>query len=250
MYFRIRNKILFRQYDEYGYITDNSMFGYRMLNDSSKILGEKYISQSGAIILSTLSQKPQHIDKIIEKLLNIFVGVDYDELKQDTVEFLLQFANEGYLSCGDTTNECNTCDESAQLREENKRKVGSAIRVENCSKSIFSPTDFLRSIHIEITSECNERCVHCYIPHEYKIKSIDSSLFYKIIEEGRILNIINVTLSGGEPLLHKDILNFLSKCREQNLSVNILTNLTLLTDEIIVEMKKIRCFQFKLLYIL
>ena len=66
MYFRIRNKILFRQYDEYGYITDNSMFGYRMLNDSSKILGEKYISQSGAIILSTLSQKPQHIDKIIE----------------------------------------------------------------------------------------------------------------------------------------------------------------------------------------
>ena len=52
------------------------------------------------------------------------------------------------------------------------------------------------------------------------------------------MNIINVTLSGGEPLLHKDFVRFLSRCRELDLSVNVLTNLTLLTDEILEEMKK------------
>ena len=52
------------------------------------------------------------------------------------------------------------------------------------------------------------------------------------------MNIINVTLSGGEPLIHKDFLQFLAKCREFDLSVNVLTNLTLLTDEIVSEMKK------------
>lgn len=65
-----------------------------------------------------------------------------------------------------------------------------------------------------------------------------SDLFYKIVEEGRALNIINVTLSGGEPLIHKDIWEFLTRCRELDLSVNVLINLTLLTDDIVTEMKK------------
>lgn len=51
------------------------------------------------------------------------------------------------------------------------------------------------------------------------------------------MNIIHVTLSGGEPLLHKDFLSFLARCRELDLSVNVLSNLTLLTDEIVLEMK-------------
>ena len=67
---------------------------------------------------------------------------------------------------------------------------------------------------------------------------MDSDLFYRIIEEGRQMNIIHVTLSGGEPLLHKDIIDFLIKCRELDLSVNVLSNLTLLTDEMVDEMKK------------
>ena len=80
--------------------------------------------------------------------------------------------------------------------------------------------------------------MHCYIPHDYKTKSIDPVLFYKTIEEGRAMNIINVTLSGGEPLLHKEMPGFLRRCHELDLSVNILSNLTLLTDELIEEMKK------------
>lgn len=64
------------------------------------------------------------------------------------------------------------------------------------------------------------------------------------------MNIIHVTLSGGEPLLHKDIIGFLRKCREFDLSVNVLSNLTLLNDKIISEMKKIHFFQFKHHYIL
>ena len=67
---------------------------------------------------------------------------------------------------------------------------------------------------------------------------MDSTLFYRIIEEGRKMNIIHVTLSGGEPLLHKDFISFLKKCRELDLSVNVLSNLTLLTDQMIDEMKK------------
>ena len=67
MYFKQREDVLFRQYDEYGYITDNSEFGYRMLNDNRPSRGEKFVSQSGAVMLSTLSRRPRHIDDIVDE---------------------------------------------------------------------------------------------------------------------------------------------------------------------------------------
>lgn len=54
MYYKLRQDVLFRQYDEYGLITDNSEYGYRMLNDMKRPRGEKYVSNSGAIMLATL----------------------------------------------------------------------------------------------------------------------------------------------------------------------------------------------------
>lgn len=238
MYYKIRNDVLFRQYTGYGYITDNSEFGYQLLNDTRCFSGEKYVSESGAVMLAALSKAPRHIDNIVGNLMQVFVGVEYDTLKQDTVEFFQWFVEKGYLSCGDTLESCEnqeTTDSSGGLDVESARVV---IRTENCAKELIGQNDFLRSIHIEIASACNERCVHCYIPHSYKDKVIDPELFYRILDEGRELNIIHVTLSGGEPLLHRDFLHFLARCRELDLSVNVLSNLTLLTDEIVFEMKK------------
>lgn len=238
MYFKIDNKVLFRQYKEYGYITDNSMFGYRLLSDSKPMLGEKYVSESGSIMLGMLSKFPQDIEEIVNKLLDIFVGVEYDELKQDTIDFYMQLVNEGFLGYGETFDECNNFDVYFMRENSEVKSTNSDITVDNCSKSIFSQNDFLRSIHIEVANECNERCIHCYIPHQRKNKAINTEMFYRIVEEGRSMNIINVTISGGEPLIHKNFLSFLVRCRELDLSVNVLTNLTLLTDEIVLEMKK------------
>lgn len=238
MYFKLKNNIMFRQYNKYGYITDNSMFGYRFLNDTSFFPGEKYVSESGAVMLSQLNKTPQNINDIIDKLLEIFVEVDYEELKKDTFDFYMQFVDDGFLSFGETPELCLDNENGSALEKTNNKQIHQAISIENCSKNIFNQNDFLRSIHIEIANECNERCVHCYIPHECKTKVIDFDLLLRILEQGRSMNIINVTLSGGEPLIHKDIIKILTKCRELDLSVNLLSNLTLLNDDIISEMRQ------------
>lgn len=238
MYYKLRQDVLFRQYDEYGLITDNSEFGYRMLNDTRRLRGEKYVSKSGAIMLAAINRNPKYIDDIVDELTHIFVGVDFETLKKDTIEFLQYFVEEGFLTIGDDIDSCRDYD--GEKADENEKQDISVIAIgsDDCGKNVLKTNEFLRSIHIEIASACNERCVHCYIPHKYKTSVMDSALFYKIIEEGRKMNIIHVTLSGGEPLLHKDIIGFLRRCRELDLSVNILSNLTLLSDEIIEEMKK------------
>lgn len=110
-----------------------------------------------------------------------------------------------------------------------------------------SPQDFLEeyfkgkpqltNVHIEIISKCNEKCVHCYIPHENKKTEMHSNIFFSILEQCKNMNVLHITISGGEPFLHKDFCNFLKKCRQYNFSVNILSNLTLLSDDIIKEIK-------------
>jgi radical SAM protein with 4Fe4S-binding SPASM domain len=54
------------------------------------------------------------------------------------------------------------------------------------------------------------------------------------------MGVLGLTLSGGEPMLHKNFCEFLRKAKEYDFSINILSNLTLLNDEIIKEMKENR----------
>lgn len=238
MYYKIRDDVLFRKYQGHGYIADNSEYGYRMLNDTHRYLGEKYVSASGAVMLSMLSKLPRSIEDIVRELSRIFTGVEYETLKQDTGEFFDLFVDEGFLSCGETIETCTDQFLETASKLSDCGQIQDSIETSDCIGGEISLNEFLRSIHIEVANACNERCIHCYIPNECKNHMIDSALFYRIIEEGRKMNIIHVTLSGGEPLLHKDILGFLKKCRKLELSVNVLSNLTLLTDDIISEMKK------------
>lgn len=236
MYYKLCDDVLFRKYKDVGYITDNLEFGYHMLNSLRRYHKEKYVSESGAVMLNELNRTPKSIDSIIQSLMNIFKGVDYDTLKSDTEEFYQVLIKEGFILSGDDIDSCNNS--SIEIAtDEKSSNVVSLENSENCTKNLFDPKDFLKSIHIEIASECNERCIHCYIPHEEKNKVLSPDLFYRILEDGRKMNIINVIMSGGEPLLHKDIIPFLAKCKELDLSVNVLTNLTLLTDDILKAMK-------------
>ena len=238
MYYKLSRDVLFRKYDEYGLITDNSEYGYRMLNDKRRTLGEKYVSKSGAFMLATLNRTPKYIDDIVDELIKIFIGVDFNTLKKDTIDFFQYFVEEGFLCFGETMERCKEKNNSLTSTTERISDSAIVVGLDDCVNSTFKSHEFLRSIHIEIANACNERCVHCYIPHKYKTDTMNSDMFYQIVEEGRDMNIIHVTLSGGEPLLHNDIIGFLKRCRELDLSVNVLSNLTLLTDEITDEMKR------------
>ena len=61
--------------------------------------------------------------------------------------------------------------------------------------------------------------------------SID--LFTRILEQCRANNVLNITISGGEPMINPDLTEFLNLCGKNNFSVNLLSNLTLLSDEIL-----------------
>jgi len=245
MFFKLKSDVMFRNYKSFGYITDNRNFGYKESINQNDI-GDKIVSQSGAIFLSVLSREPQTFDDLTKKLNKQFTDVNIEIIKKDAKEFYIILSKEGFIISGETFQECNENDikfSYKKLESKIKNNV-SSLTIVNNEKSTqdffneyFKGKPQLTNIHIEITSKCNERCVHCYIPHDYKVSEIDPNLFYDILKQCKDMKLLHLTLSGGEPMMHKSFCDFLKKCKEFNFSLNILSNLTLLNDEILNEMK-------------
>jgi molybdenum cofactor biosynthesis enzyme MoaA len=246
MFFKQKSNVIFRNYESFGYITDNRNFGYKQTDNIENYIGDKILSESGAVFLSVLGREPQSLDELAKKIKKQFIDVDIRTIKNDAREFYCMLERDGFIVSGETMQECDEKDTTFSYK----------ILKPEIIKKDFSPTimhpekstqDFLEeyfkgkpqltNLHIEITSKCNERCIHCYIPHDYKVSYIESDLFYDVLKQCKNMKLLHLTLSGGEPMLHKNFCDFLRKCKEYDFSVNVLSNLTLLDDEIIKEMK-------------
>ncbi|WP_419780244.1 radical SAM/SPASM domain-containing protein [Maridesulfovibrio sp.] len=246
MYVKRKSTVLFRDYKKFGYVTDNRNYGYNKASEKSGCVGDRILSESGAVFFSVLDREAQSLDSIVRKICNVFVDVNADDIYKDAKDFYSSLEFEGFVVCGGDSQECEDKDVGfsyEKLNNESKEmhlfrnSLSSESSTESFLENYFEGEPQLMSLHIEIISKCNERCLHCYIPHEHKTNFIDSDLFYSVVRQGRDMNVLNLTLSGGEPLLHKDFNLFLKICREYEFSVNVLSNLTLLDEDIIEEMK-------------
>ena len=110
-------------------------------------------------------------------------------------------------------------------------------------KKMNKPTSF--RLWVYVTGRCNLKCKHCYINSSYLKNEMTLRDLYKILEDYiyflRVLNIKGgLTLTGGEPLIRKDIFKFLEKISQHReiLNFGILSNGTLFTKGIVKELKK------------
>jgi radical SAM protein with 4Fe4S-binding SPASM domain len=234
VFYRQKFDTFIRRYDDVGYIASKSDFGDRV------------VDFSGAVFLTALSREPQTLDGLAEKIALSFVGEDAGTIKKDAAEFYAALEEDGFIVSGETKEELDRKDTRfsyAALEPKTIKKDFTPVilRAEKTTQEFldehFKDKPHLTSLQIELTSRCNERCVHCYIPHENKTADIDDTLFYDVLDQCRDMGLLNLTLSGGEPLLHRHFLDFLRKAKDYDFSINILSNLTLLNDEIITEMK-------------
>ena len=193
-----------------------------------------------------LSRKPQKLDDMVKQISAVFHDVDFGVIKDDAREFFGTLEREGFVILGESAQECDEKDTKFSYRNIAPEIVDETLPLADLvlAKSThefleehFDGRPQLTNLHMEITSRCNERCIHCYIPGDHRITEMEPSMFQDVLRQCRDMNVLHLTISGGEPMLHRNFIEFLSMCREYEFSVNVLSNLTLLTDEIISEMK-------------
>ena len=121
---------------------------------------------------------------------------------------------------------------------------------------IKNPCGFTRpmyvSLQLHITGRCNLRCTHCYMEeHASEVPYADVKRALKQFDEliGRLKKQRNeqvvplLRITGGEPLMHKDVLEILRYVRRKGYIVGIMSNGTLLNEKILCELKKIKRLQ-------
>jgi radical SAM protein with 4Fe4S-binding SPASM domain len=226
-----------RIYDDIGYIINESNFGDRITD------------ASGAVFLGVLSREPQIFELLVSKISDKFIDADLETVKQYAYDFYSELETDGFIVSGETEAELDRKDIRFSYSELKPKTIKNDFTplVPRSKKGTqeflnehFKEKPHLSALQIELSSRCNERCVHCYIPHENKTSDIDPVLFYDILDQCREMGLLSLGFSGGEPLLHPHFLDFLHKAKEYDFSINILSNLTLLNDEIIKELKSLR----------
>lgn len=83
----------------------------------------------------------------------------------------------------------------------------------------------------QLTNRCNFNCCMCNIRNNPKQDTMPLESFKKIIGDLSDMGCVYVTLSGGEPLLIKDILDYVSFAKSKIPIVNLVTNGFLLTEK-------------------
>jgi radical SAM protein with 4Fe4S-binding SPASM domain len=235
--------MLYRQkFDTFIRIFDNTI-GYIT---SKSDFGDRVVDASGAVFLKALSRAPETLEQLCNEIAKDFIDATPSDLEADAKEFFAVLEEDGFIVSAETEAELDQKDTRfsyAALEPKTIKKDFTPL-IRRAQKSTqdyldehFKGKPHLIDVQIELTSRCNERCVHCYIPHENKLHDMEPALLYDVLNQCRDMGVLNLTLSGGEPMLHKNFCDFLRKAKEYDFSINILSNLTLLNDEIIAEMK-------------
>lgn len=98
-------------------------------------------------------------------------------------------------------------------------------------------------VTIELSLQCNLECSHCYNfdranpKAEYFMNSITHERIMLLIDELKNAGTLMIALSGGEPLVNKNIFYYIEKIKDNNLIARLKSNGALITNEIANKLK-------------
>lgn len=222
---------------------------------------DRIYNETGADFLHEISRIPQDIDCIIQRLSKLYgKSVSKDVLKEDFMVFVKDLERTKFVVTGQSEEEIDSKDLTFSYSMENPKTMVNnytqetmTIVDENTQNMMLEATQRkprLNGIQFELTSRCNERCIHCYIPNDKKNHGFDMPFekVKSIIDEFANNGGLHITLSGGEVFMHKDIVPIMQYCREKDMTITILSNLIALRDDQIEHIKNanVSCVQVSL----
>lgn len=203
------------------------------------------------MFLKQISRTSISTEEAVSNLIKIYDDASYKDIEADFMDFCKDLTANQFIVMGMTENELDENDEDFTYQTEAPFTMcddfcqDTVTKVKDNTQDYFlgevQGSPLISALQIELSSRCNERCIHCYIPNGKKNKGYEfpTQKLKSIIGEFAEMGGIHITLSGGEAFLHKHILEICKYCREKDLKISILSNLISLKDEQIPVLKSL-----------
>lgn len=231
MFIKQSKNSFIRTTERYGYIT-NQLTRHDRSYDAF-----------GADLLREITRAPKEVDDIVNHLLTIYEGVDFATLKADFMEFSESLAKDHFVMLAENAEDLDALDQTFSYSMGDPKTLATDF-YQVTEKLVSKNTqDFfleevqgrplISNIQFELSSRCNERCIHCYIPNDKKNHGFDmpTEKVKDLLDQLAAMGGIHVTFSGGEAFMHKDLIELVRYAREKDLMVTILSNLIAVKDE-------------------
>lgn len=97
----------------------------------------------------------------------------------------------------------------------------------------------LLHVQIELTTLCNNNCIHCIREKdmENELKTLEIK---ELLSELAELGCMQLTFTGGEPLLREDFFDICNFARSQGFVLRLFSNATLINNSVTKELKKMK----------
>lgn len=203
---------------------------------------DRVYNETGADFLKQISREPRDVEDIVDRLLPLYNNISREDLRGEFLAFVQELVRTKFLVSGETAGQLDASDleftyaiDNPKTLVNNYTQETKDIVDESTQNMMLEATQRqprLNGIQFELTGRCNERCIHCYLNNAKKDYGIDMPVekVKSIIDEFAANQGLYVSLSGGEMLMHKDILEIIRYCREKDMVITLMTNLIALKD--------------------
>jgi len=234
MLVRLRQDVFVRRFGPLGYVT------------SQLTKDDRVYDEAGAVFLAALAREPRPVERVVADVLAQFVDAPPAEVEADVREFLADLEAAGFVVTGADPGELDRRDVGFTYDSPRPKTMATPTLLqqdrtgtrpsEEVMLEWFRDHPTIFGAHLEITTRCNERCLHCYQTRGddgRRHHDMDLSMVRDILGQLSEMGTASLTLSGGEPGLHPRLPEILRLARAHDLMVNVLSNGSHLSDEAI-----------------
>jgi radical SAM protein with 4Fe4S-binding SPASM domain len=118
-----------------------------------------------------------------------------------------------------------------------------AKTMEHIVEDLYWDRQYIQKMHVELTYRCNFRCVHCYnTTHIGGTKELTTAEWIDSLEQLAGLGCYDLTFTGGEIFVRKDVLDILDAACAGLFSFRLNTNGSLIDEKVLLRLQKMRPF--------
>lgn len=103
--------------------------------------------------------------------------------------------------------------------------------------NLIRTNPIIEHVNLEVTRNCNLNCKHCMEGGAHETDELTLEEIYSLINEFAEMKVLSVVLTGGEPLMRKDLPEIIHRLTERNIKSYVFTNGTLIDKDFIKKIK-------------